>query len=123
MAIIINGMDMPKNCAECPFCDYEEVHCLAAKDKPTSERRYNEREPWCPLEEPAKVLYLCDRRDPTCISCNPPCNATKNVEHAVGFVRSNYGTEYVDERIYKPEYQRPYDEWEMIGRTGNGVEV
>lgn len=51
MAIIINGMDMPKNCAECPFCDYEEAHCIAANDKPTTERRYNEREPWCPLTE------------------------------------------------------------------------
>ena len=116
MAIMINDMKMPTRCADCPLWNAEQEFCVwpavPLTENPYGERKLDE----CPLEEPAKVLYLCDRRDPTCISCNPPCNATKNVEHAVGFVRSNYGTEYVDERIYKPEYQRPYDEWEMIGR-------
>ena len=109
MAITINGIEMPTTCADCPFCDYEEAHCLAANDKPTTERRYNEREPWCPLEEVPTVLYLCDRRDPTCLLCCGPCNATKNVEHAAGFVRTACG-EYADMKLFMKKHQRAWDD-------------
>ena len=51
-----------------------------------------------------KVIYLCDRRD-DCKHCDDLCNATKNVEHAVGFVKGAFG-EYRDERIDLPENKR-----------------
>lgn len=49
-------------------------------------------------ENEKRVLYLCDRRDPACRYCDDICRATKNIEHAVGFVRQ-FDKEYVDERI------------------------
>ena len=48
-------------------------------------------------ENEKKVLYLCDRRDPTCEMCDDICNSTQNVEHACGFERI-YDT-YADVRI------------------------
>jgi len=35
------------------------------------------------------VLYECDRR--ACKTCNPDCHNTHDIEHAVNFVRSQFG--------------------------------
>ena len=50
MSILIKGMEMPPTCEQCPFCDYEQAHCLV-HDIPTSKNRYDKREAWCPLVE------------------------------------------------------------------------
>jgi len=51
MSIYIKGMKIPKCCDDCPFCDYEQAHCLAKGDKRTNEKRYEARMRWCPLIE------------------------------------------------------------------------
>lgn len=63
MSILIRGMEMPKNCKDCPFSDHE-AWCLIPGD--WRERYYcpdNERSEYCPLielpfaEELAEKLY------------------------------------------------------------------
>ena len=65
-------------------------------------------------ENEKKVIYLCDRRD-DCKHCDDLCNATKNVEHAVGFVKGAFG-EYRDERIDLPENKK-FKGWKYVGKT------
>lgn len=51
MSVIVKGMDMPKNCKDCPFSDHE-AWCLIPGD--WRERYYcpdNERSEYCPLVE------------------------------------------------------------------------
>lgn len=51
MSILIQGMEMPKNCKDCPFSDHE-AWCLIPGD--WRERYYcpdNERSEYCPLIE------------------------------------------------------------------------
>lgn len=51
MSIMIKGMEMPKNCKECPFSDHE-AWCLIPGD--WRERYYmpkDERSKYCPLIE------------------------------------------------------------------------
>ena len=50
MSILIKGMEMPKNCYLCPFCDYVSARCDAVKGTPyTPTSRYEVRADWCPL--------------------------------------------------------------------------
>ena len=52
MSILIKGMEMPKNCYTCPFCDYVSARCDAVKGTPyTPADRYEKRADWCPLIE------------------------------------------------------------------------
>lgn len=52
MSVIVNGMDMPKNCYyDCPFeedgwcCAVDGIHRVVSKDRPD----------WCPLKEAEPV--------------------------------------------------------------------
>ena len=93
MSILIKGLDMPTEEITLTIAPNGWVYkviskgCAVLLDRVTAE---NEK----------RVLYLCDRRDPACRCCDDICNATKNVEHAVGFVRQ-FDKEYVDERIVR----------------------
>lgn len=50
MSILIKGMEMPKSCYTCPFCDYVSARCDAVKGTPyTPTSRYEVRADWCPL--------------------------------------------------------------------------
>lgn len=50
MSILIKGMEMPKSCYACPFCDYVSARCDAVKGNPyTPESRYEKRADFCPL--------------------------------------------------------------------------
>ena len=50
MGVYINGMEMPKSCYVCPFCDYVSARCDAVKGNPyTPESRYEKRADFCPL--------------------------------------------------------------------------
>ena len=61
MSVVIKGLDVPKNCDACPFCDYEEAHCLASKGRPTDATRYTQRMDWCPMGQlPAEHGRLID---------------------------------------------------------------
>ena len=40
-------------------------------------------------------LYLCDRKQ--CVSCNPECKHTTNIEHAVNFIK--FGDRYIENEI------------------------
>ena len=49
-SVLINGMEMPKSCYICPFCDYVSARCDAVKGNPyTPESRYEKRADFCPL--------------------------------------------------------------------------
>lgn len=112
--IIIKNIKMPERCADCPLWNAEREACQHP-DTPVVENPCGEALLIdCPLEEKPTVLYLCDRRNPECISCSPPCNATTNIEHAIGFVRARLGPEYVDERVFMKEYERPWDDQYII---------
>ena len=114
MSVLIKGLEMPTSCESCPFSDDESRFCRVANEYIPMMLGHPE---FCPLEEPQTVLYLCDRRNPECISCSPPCNATTNIEHAIGFVRARLGPEYVDERVFMKEYERPWDDQYIIKET------
>ena len=58
MSILIKGMKMPRGFGYCPFCDYEQSHCLADND--TKTHGWVVREPWCPLVEIPKHGRLID---------------------------------------------------------------
>lgn len=61
MSVVIRGIDVPENCYSCPFCDYEEAHCLASKGRPTGATRYGKRVDWCPMGQlPEKHGRLID---------------------------------------------------------------
>lgn len=61
MSIIINGMEMPKSCYVCPFCDYVSARCDAVKGNPyTPESRYEKRADFCPLVPVPKHGRLID---------------------------------------------------------------
>lgn len=61
MSVVIKGLDIPATCDACPFCDYEEAHCLAGGDRATDATRYTQRMEWCPMGElPAKHGRLID---------------------------------------------------------------
>ena len=48
--VYIKGMEMPKNCYTCPFCDYVSARCDAVKGNPyTPADRYDKRADFCPL--------------------------------------------------------------------------
>lgn len=50
MGIYIKGMEIPKSCYVCPFCDYVSARCDAVKGNPyTQESRYEKRDDFCPL--------------------------------------------------------------------------
>ena len=50
MSVLIRGMEMPKSCYVCPFCDYVSARCDAVKRNPyTPESRYEKRADFCPL--------------------------------------------------------------------------
>ena len=50
MSVLIKGMEMPKSCYLCPFCDYVSARCDAVKGTPyTPPTRYEVRADWCPL--------------------------------------------------------------------------
>lgn len=50
MSVYIKGIEMPKNCYVCPFCDYVSARCDAVKGTPyTPPNRYEARAEWCPL--------------------------------------------------------------------------
>lgn len=49
--ILIRGMEMPKDCESCSFCDYEQANCLAANDRNTLPHSFTQRPVWCPLVE------------------------------------------------------------------------
>lgn len=67
MSVIVDGIDMPKNCAECPFLyDWDACYAMNRPDSSflplvingsTNEYRINEfpykekRVDWCPLRE------------------------------------------------------------------------
>lgn len=52
MSILIEGIEMPKSCYVCPFCDYVSARCDAVKGNPyTQESRYEKRDDFCPLIE------------------------------------------------------------------------
>ena len=52
MSVLIKGMEMPKSCYVCPFCDYVSARCDAVKGNPyTQESRYEKRDDFCPLIE------------------------------------------------------------------------
>lgn len=50
MSVLIEGMEVPKSCYVCPFCDYVSARCDAMKGNPyTQESRYKKRDDFCPL--------------------------------------------------------------------------
>lgn len=50
MGVYIKGIEMPKNCYVCPFCDYVSARCDAVNGNPyTPESRYEKRADFCPL--------------------------------------------------------------------------
>lgn len=55
MSVLIKGMDMPKGCATCPYCDraWNKPKCKAKSMQGRfMEQRYNldrTRQKWCPL--------------------------------------------------------------------------
>lgn len=50
MSVLIKGMEVPKSCYVCPFCDYVSARCDAVKGTPyTPTSRYDTRAEWCPL--------------------------------------------------------------------------
>ena len=107
--IIIKNMKMPEKCADCPLWNAEREACqhpdTPAVENPCGEALLID----CPLKERPTVLYLCDRRDPTCSTCLGPCNATKNIEHAAGFVRTAFG-DYADLKLFMRKHQRSWDD-------------
>lgn len=48
----------------------------------------------CRVSKP-NVLYECDRH--ACKTCNPDCHNTHDIEHAVNFVRGQFGG-YIEQR-------------------------
>lgn len=50
MSVVIRGLKVPKNCDSCPFCDYEQAHCLASDERPTDDTRRTQRMEWCPMD-------------------------------------------------------------------------
>lgn len=62
MSVVIKGLDIPATCDACPFCDYEEAHCLAGGGRATDATRYTQRMEWCPMGEqlPKKHGRLID---------------------------------------------------------------
>lgn len=47
--IILENVELPNNCNECPVCDYE-CGCCLLLDKPASEYYKNKTKPdWCPM--------------------------------------------------------------------------
>lgn len=62
MSIIVKGIEMPKNCYLCPFCDYVSGRCDAVKGTPyTPENRYDQRADWCPLVEAPEWISVKER--------------------------------------------------------------
>ena len=62
MAILIEGMEMPKNCYTCPFCDYVSARCDAIRGTPyTPEDRYDKRPDWCPLRPAPEWIPVSER--------------------------------------------------------------
>lgn len=56
MSLIINGMDMPKSCEDCVFCQVvpnslDVYFCYADKNNRHVRRGYNEKPSFCPLAE------------------------------------------------------------------------
>ena len=50
MSVLIKGMDMPRNCDECPFAEATaELYCNSYV------LSFEERPKWCPLEEVEEV--------------------------------------------------------------------
>ena len=50
MGVYIKGMEIPKSCYVCPFCDYVSARCDAVQGNPyTQESRYEKRDDFCPL--------------------------------------------------------------------------
>ena len=47
--VYINGMEMPKNCEECPVCDYEQGECLVNPGSFVKWEQRLVRQSWCPL--------------------------------------------------------------------------
>ena len=48
--LLIKGVETPKSCYVCPFCDYVSARCDAVKGNPyTPESRYEKRADFCPL--------------------------------------------------------------------------
>lgn len=106
MSVIAKGMEMPKECRDCPFCEYHErtgnTWCklmdglIAEGYRPIA---FDGRHPDCPLveaddEEPLvhDGFYLCDKKPGACPSwqkygwtkcMNPFCNRTSRLDHAL----------------------------------------
>ena len=49
MSVYIKGVEMPNNCEECPFCDYEQGECFANRGLFVAWGHRNVRQSWCPL--------------------------------------------------------------------------
>ena len=78
MIVLIEGMDMPKNCHECPICmsidlevrnargHYEHENCICAIDGENGSgylnvtKNANDRHPKCPLVECKGISLLSD---------------------------------------------------------------
>lgn len=59
MSVIVKGMEMPKDCDECPFCDYEQGNCVANNERNTLPHDGMKKD-WCPLVEVPKHGRLID---------------------------------------------------------------
>lgn len=63
MSVLIRGMKMPKNCAECPCLDDEYFWCKAVNRQPDDENIIERRPDWCPLIELLSHGPLIDMDD------------------------------------------------------------
>ena len=57
MSVIVRGMEMPKGCAKCPYCNRQwgdpKCHAKSFKGRRMGQKLYldSRRQDWCPLEE------------------------------------------------------------------------
>lgn len=59
MSVIVNGMDMPKNCAVCPLKEKSELklYCKPARDRFIGRWDTYTKPKWCPLKEDSDEVH------------------------------------------------------------------